>query len=177
MIHILTPCSRPNNLEEISKTIPKECLWHVIYDDNIKNFPTISNANFIKCESTGKVGADGRNYFVNNYPIQDNDWLYSLDDDNIIHPDFFDSVKEFLDQDYSIIHWGQLNKNFSIRLLPKIGLNEIDAACFITKWKFNKHIKYVTDRYDYDGIYALDCSQTGPILKIEKFISFYNYLR
>lgn len=177
MIHIVTPCSRPQNLEKISPSIPQHCKWWIIYDSKITNIPFINKANYLYCLETGKVGAEGRNFFIENININDNDWIYSLDDDNIIHPDFFNSVLELLDKEYSIIHWGQLKKDGSIRLKPKIGLNEIDAACFMTKWKFNKNVKYITDRYDYDGIYALDCSQNGPYFTIDKYLCYYNYLR
>ena len=31
-IYIITPCSRVKHLETISKTIPKECIWVIVYD-------------------------------------------------------------------------------------------------------------------------------------------------
>jgi hypothetical protein len=176
MLYITTPCSRPENLEIISKTIPKECYWAVIYDNKI-NIPKIENANYFKCEDTGFVGAKGRNYFIDNYPLKDEDWIYSLDDDNIIHPEWYKNIKDLLELDCSIIHWGQLNPDCSIRLIPNIEINHIDAACFITKWKFNKNTKYNTEKYEYDGIYAIECKNNGPYLTVNKYISYYNYLK
>ena len=33
-IYIITPCSRVQHLESISKTIPNECIWVIVYDSN-----------------------------------------------------------------------------------------------------------------------------------------------
>lgn len=177
MIYITTPCSRPENLKIISKYIPKDCQWVVIHDDKVKIEDDITNAIILKCEDTGFVGASGRNYFIDNWPLQDKDWLYSLDDDNIIHPEWYKNIKHLLDLDYSVIHWGQLNADCSIRLTPNIEINKIDAACFITKWKFNKAERYNTEKYEYDGIYATTCKNNGPYLTLNKYLSYYNYLK
>lgn len=176
MLYITTPCSRPENLEIISKTIPKECYWAVVYDNKV-TVPKIENAHYFKCEDTGFVGASGRNYFLDNFQINDEDWIYSLDDDNIVHKNWYESIEPLLSLDISIIHWGQLNKDESIRLNPIIKLNHIDAACFMTKWKYNKHIRYNTEKYEYDGLYALECLNNGPSLTLNQYISFYNYLK
>jgi hypothetical protein len=138
MLYITTPCSRPENLETISKTIPDFCRWIVLHEQDIV-VPKIENMTTIECPKTGFVGADGRNYFLNNFDLNDDDWIYSLDDDNIIHPDFH-LIKDLLDKDFSMIHWGQLNKDNSPRLLPleKIIIDTIDAACFTSKWKYKK---------------------------------------
>jgi hypothetical protein len=177
MLYITTPCSRPENLEIISKSIPKDCYWVVIYDDQVKIPNNLDNANLFKCPKTGFVGSEGRNYFLDNMQLQDNDWIYSLDDDNIIHPNFYETISTLLNEDYSIIHWGQNNKNNSVRLNPKLMLDRIDAACFITKWKHNKNVRYKIDKYNYDGVYAIECAKNGPILKLDKYICYYNYLK
>jgi len=177
MLYLVTPCSRPQNLEIISKTIPDFCKWVVLHEQNII-VPKIHNMITIECPKTGFVGAEGRNYFLDNFPLQDDDWIYSLDDDNIIHPDFH-FIKQILHADLSLINWGQLNKDNSIRLVPidEILLNTIDAACFISKWKYNKHTRYNTEAYNYDGLYAIDCVKNGPKLKLNNYLCYYNYLK
>lgn len=177
MIYITTPCSRPENLEQISLSIPIHCKWIVLYDNKVQINNNITNAEFIKCPNTGFVGAEARNFFLDNYNIKDNDWMYCLDDDNIIHPEFYENLEYLLDTDHSIVHWGQLQKDNSIRLTANIELNKIDAACFIVKWKYNKHIRYSINDYNCDGMYAIECAKNGPVLKIEKNLCYYNYLR
>lgn len=178
MIYIVTPCSRPENLEIISKTIPKKCKWIVLHEPHI-SIPRISNLLSIECPKTGRVGADGRNYFIDNFSLEDDDWIYSLDDDNIVHPDMMDVLSKVLHHDVSMIHWGQLNKNNSIRLNPldNIILDTIDAACFISKWKYNKTVRYNTYAYNYDGLYAIECAKNGPRIKLNTYLCYYNYLR
>lgn len=177
MLYLITPCSRPENLQIISSTIPSFCRWIVLHESHIV-IPKIDNMLSIECPKTGFVGADGRNFFVDNYPLNDEDWLFSLDDDNIIHPDF-SIIQTLLSYDASIIHWGQLNKDNSIRLRPldQIILDTIDAACFISKWQYNKTVRYNTSAYNYDGLYAIECAKNGPKIKLQNYLAYYNYLK
>lgn len=172
-----TPCSRPDNLIEISKTIPEFATWVVIYEPNII-VPKLDNAILLECPKTGFVGADGRNYFLDNFDLKDDDWIYSLDDDNIVHPYFY-LIEPLLSEDVSMIHWGQLNKNDTIRLeaLDRIILDTIDAACFVSKMKYNKDVRYDTTAYNYDGLYAIECAKNGRRIKISNYLAYYNYLR
>lgn len=177
MLYITTPCSRPENLLEISKTIPKFAKWIVLYEPHI-SMPILDNMIPIECPKTGFVGADGRNYFLDHFDLTINDWVYSLDDDNIIHPDFH-LIEPLLDRDVSLIHWGQLNKNESIRLkaLDEIILDTIDAACFVSNMKYNRDVRCDTRAYNYDGLYAIECAKNGPRIKVNHYLSYYNYLK
>jgi len=177
MLYITTPCSRPENLIQISKSIPKFATWIVLHEANI-NVPKIENMISVECPKTGFVGADGRNYFLDNFDLKQNDWIYSLDDDNIIHQ-HFDLIEPLLLEDVSMIYWGQLNKDNSIRLkvLDEIIIDTIDAACFISNMKYNRNIRYNTTAYNYDGLYAIECAKNGPRLKINNYLSYYNYIR
>jgi hypothetical protein len=176
MLHIVTPCSRPENLDIISQSIPAECKWIIIHENDIK-LPERNNTLLLKCDRTGPWGHAGRNFFLDNYNLNDEDWIYFLDDDNIIHPHFANAFQQLLTTDYSIIHWGQLNQNNEIRLIPDIGIDKIDTACYMVKWKHNKHIRYNDEKYNADGFYAIDCSQNGQILTLNNYLCYYNYLR
>ena len=177
MIYIITPCSRPENLEEISKTIHPLCKWIVVHD-NTKPVVPINNATFLVCEDTGYVGTKARNYALDNLPLTDDDFILFHDDDNIIHPNWYDTVSKFLKYDFSILTWGQINRNGIIRLLPtespKIG--NIDTASFLIRWKYNKNVRHEL-LYFHDGVYSEACSQNGPVLCISDFLCYYNYLR
>jgi hypothetical protein len=177
MLYITTPCSRPDNLLAMSKSIPTFATWVVIHEPSIE-LPKIDNMISIECPKTGFVGADGRNYFLDNFNLTENDWIYSLDDDNIIHPDFH-HIEGLLGKDFSLIYWGQLNKDNTIRLQPlnEIILNTIDAACFVSNMKYNRHLRYDTNAYNYDGLYAIECSKNGDRLKLDNYLAYYNYLR
>lgn len=177
MIYIITPCSRPENLEQISKTIPQECKWVVVHD-NKKPAPNINNATFLVCDDTGIVGTKAQNFALDNLPLNDEDIVYLLDDDNIIHPRWYKTVSNWLNYDFSIMTWGQLYKDGSLRLRPTNmpAPNRIDTACFMIKWKYNKNVRheYV---YHHDGIYAETCSFNGNTLCVDDYLAYYNYLR
>ena len=177
MLYLTTPCSRPENLPIISKTVPSFCKWIVLHEPHII-VPKLDNMISIECPKTGFVGADGRNYFLDNFDLKDEDWIYSLDDDNIVHPHFY-LIESLLSDDFSIIHWGQLNKDNTVRLDPldKIIINTIDAACFISSMKYNRRVRYNTKAYNYDGLYAIECSKNGQTLKVNNYFSYYNYLK
>jgi hypothetical protein len=177
MIHIITACSRPNNLEIISKTIPIGCNWIIVHDQKT-SIPNIQNAKVMACEDTGIVGTKAQNYALNNINFQDEDFILLHDDDNIIHPDWYDVVSNIAHIDVSIITWGQINKDGTYRLPPtnRPQVNFIDTACFMIKWKYNKNIRHELV-YDHDGFYAEACAKNGPVLCIDNYLCYYNYLR
>lgn len=47
-VFIVTPSRRPFNLEFISKTIPQECEWIIVFDKTIKNNHQVDNATIVK---------------------------------------------------------------------------------------------------------------------------------
>ena len=176
MLYIVTPCSRPENLDILSQSISTDCYWVIVSDKNI-TIPQYDNASLLLCENNGYQGNKARNFFLDNFYLNDNDWIYFLDDDNIIHPDFFHTVQYYLTSDYSIIHWGQLTRYGGPRLKPLIELNKIDTACYMVKWKYNKNTRWKETEYNADGHYAIDCSQNGPVLMLDQYLCYYNYLR
>lgn len=170
MLYIITPCSRPQNLETISNSIPNKSSWIVVHDYKYI-MPDIPNATFLKCDDTGLVGTKARNFAL--------DTIKFNDDDNIIHPKLYQTIEPLLTNNFSIMTWGQLHKNNSIRLpsqvKPKVG--NIDTASFLISWKYNKLTRHRTDIYEHDGLYAEECANNGPMLCINDYLCYYNYLR
>jgi hypothetical protein len=180
MLQIITPCSRPQNLAAIYNSIPKEATWTVVYDNRVIIEHKLDNVNYLLCENTGFVGSSGRNFALDNISIKDEDYILFHDDDNIIHEDLFENIKEIISENkYSIITWGQLNKDKSARLEPSQEpiVGRIDTACYISSWKYNKNVRHAEDVYAHDGIYAVECRKNGPLLKLDKYLCYYNYLR
>ena len=177
MLYIITPCSRPQNLLEISKTIPNESQWIICSDNKVK-MPYIQNAILMQCNDTGQVGTLARNYILDNFQFNQEDWILAHDDDNIIHPELYSNIKQYLDSDYSIVYWGQLEKE-SIRISLETVFpiaNKIDSSCYMVNWKYNSKVRHKVI-YNHDGIYAEQCSQNGSSLKIDKYLCYYNYLK
>lgn len=178
MIYIITPCSRPENLNQIYNSIPKACNWIVCHDKKT-TIPQLNGIISMTCEDTGFVGTKARNHVLDNFPFKDDDYILFHDDDNIIHPSLYENLLEYIDKKFSIMTWGQLNRDNSIRLHPTpfIRVGSIDTASFIISWKYNKHIRHRTDIYEHDGIYAEECSRNGPVLCIDDYLCYYNFLR
>lgn len=89
MMTIFTPCSRPYNLPIIEKSIidnlgTKHLRWIVVYD--AEEIPEC-NISFAEqyCIKGGVSGNLQRNFALSK--ISDG-WVYCLDDDNLIHPEF-----------------------------------------------------------------------------------------
>jgi hypothetical protein len=177
MLNIITPCSRPENLLTIAQTIPSEARWIICYDDRVI-MPPIENSIIMKCENTGAVGALALNHILDNFCFNDNDWILVHDDDNIIHPELYNNIKPFLNSDYSMIYWGQIENNVIRIPLEKLApaVECIDTACYMIKWKLNSQLRH-QPIYSKDGIYASQCAKNGPIIKINKYLCYYNYLR
>jgi cellulose synthase/poly-beta-1,6-N-acetylglucosamine synthase-like glycosyltransferase len=178
MLYIITPCSRPENLNIIYRSIPSEATWIISHDQEMQ-IPNHSNIVSMKCPDNGKVGTKARNYVLNNFPFNNEDYILFHDDDNIIHPDLYSNIVKYFDLDFSLMCWGQLNKDNSIRLHPTLNIvvGQIDTASFLIKWEPNKHVRHRIDIYEHDGIYAHECSKNGNIVLIKKYLSYYNYLR
>lgn len=176
MIHIITPCHRTFNLDRIKQTIPKECNWIIVFDSSVEPIE-VDGAVCMESGLTGAWGARNRNYALDNYEFDDNDWIANLDSDNILHGDWYSTVKNYLDSDAAMITWGQLSKNGEKRLNPtsRPAVGNIDTGSFMVKWKYVKDIRY-SENYTHDGEYAKECSTRGELIVIESFISFYNYL-
>jgi len=98
MVYIVTPCSRPENLLQMKKSIPEECKWIVAYDDNCDTEWMLDDV--INCTGLGirdsKWGNKIRNWVLDNYEFEDGDWLYYLDDDNIIKEDWYRHINVYL---------------------------------------------------------------------------------
>lgn len=181
MIYIITPCSRPQNLSVLKKSIPKECIWVISYDSKVENPPQIDGAINLNSPHTGAAGNGNRNFaleYISQF-IGDNDWLYVLDDDNIIHPEWHDEVSPLLNDNQMII-WQQqfANGQFRLSVPEKPGLCNIDTAQYMVRWSIAKNTRYQLI-YEADGIYAEECFKVAgeKAHPIHKPLCYYNYIK
>lgn len=180
MIHIITPCSRVENISIIADSIPSECTWTVVLDATVDTLPERlgSNVFVYKSPHTGYWGHPNRNYALDTITFSDHDWIYTLDDDNIIHPHWYSVVKNYQDSEHSILTWGQLNKDGSVRLRPtqSPSVGTVDTASYMIRGHIMKNTRYTFD-YVADGLLAEKVSQNFPVHSINEYIAYYNYLR
>lgn len=177
MIYIITPCTRPENLYIIKKTIPKECNWVIVYDNSVSVKTQIENAIILHSPFTGDFGNPNRNFALDNVNLENDDWVYILDDDNILHPKWYEVVSQNINYEYDIMTWGQLTGYNDIRLLPtkypKIG--NIDTASYMINGKIMKTLRYSMQR-GADGELAEQVAKNGKVFMIDEYLCYYNYL-
>jgi hypothetical protein len=179
-LNIITPCSRPENLLEISKSIniPKENYrWIVVFDS--ENFPD-SKLIPENCESyhhknfQSTSGNAQRNYAID---LVKNGHIYFNDDDTLMHPELWDSIKNLSNNDF--ISFQQVTKDNQIRLIgDNIAVGYIDSHNFITSYEIINDTRFILNRYDADGYFAVDCfSKSKKPTYLNKVLSIYNLLR
>lgn len=192
--NIITRCSRINNLEIISRTIFKDGFnidWHIIFDTNsLKDIP----ADLLK-------RLQNKNTFFHFAESNGNDYLYPqagelastfnegyivlVDDDNIVHKDFYERVSNSMDEDNPVIY--VINQIVDGRDFTGLDIREakqqnmkyqgVDAAqlifhhSFFKKYKFDGH--YAGDGLLIDKIIATDPS---CFVFIRENLCYYNYL-
>ena len=177
LINIITPCSRPYNLQKISESIniPRENYrWIVVFDDISvpSNVPENAECYAIK-HSKSVCGNMQRSYGLN---LVKDGFVYFNDDDTEIHPELWENIKD-LTNDF--ISFKQAFKNGEIRLKgDNISLNNIDSHNFIVHYSIVGDLRWAAGRRDADGIFANQCKKNSrrPIY-IPKVLSIYNTLR
>ncbi len=175
-IYIITPCSRVQHLESISKTIPNECIWVIVYDSNY-NDQILPYGDIILTPKyvSGSYGKPHINYALDTLKLTYSDSLSVLDDDNIIHPDWYENVQSLCNNNYDILSWGQLWNDNTMRLRPTEHMifRLIDQASYMWRYGFNPTIRF-DESYFGDGTFAEKLGQNSHC--INKYISYYNYL-
>ena len=179
LLNIITPCSRPENLLKISESIniPKENYrWIVVFD--MEEFPNKElipdNCEiFLHKNPLSVAGHSQRNFALE---LIKEGFIYSNDDDTIIHPNLWENIKD-LDNDF--ISFIQLDKKGYLRLLGNtINVGYIDSHNFIVSHKIVGKTRFILDKYDADGYFAMECRQKSVWpLHINKPLSIYNQLR
>lgn len=182
-INIITPCSRPDNLEKMKESIniPKENYrWIVVHDalhQSTTEFFHIDKGyeEYWFKDDRSKSGNGQRNYAID---MIDTGYVYFLDDDTIMHPDLWKVIKEYEVND--MIVFPQIWKNGEIRLKgDRIALNHIDSGNFLVKRSVIGDLRWELGRYDADGIFAEKCYKQSvvSVAYLSTPCSIYNALR
>jgi hypothetical protein len=166
-INIVTPCVRPENLGAIADSIniPKNHYrWIVVFDaDEIPSVGIPANAEAHAHHVEGSFAGHAQRNFANR--LIQSGYVLCLDDDTILHPDFWQAVKDCTDNSHrlGVGEW-------------QVGL--IDSGSFMADRKVIGDSQWIFNRYDADGYFAQEMrAKTESIKTIEQYLSFYNYLR
>jgi hypothetical protein len=181
-IIVVTPCSRPENLIKIRESIDFEYIkkWLIVYDSNvIKDHTKIFNEDFIEehyFAGNGKWGHDQRNYALEHLINDDRDYVYQLDDDNIIAPGFY-KIPKIL-QDNKIYTFDQIRPNGTILYGKTVVYDGIDTAMFLVSYNICKNIKWNPTAYNADYQFISECVNRYPTehIYLQGIYCYYNKL-
>jgi len=181
-INIVTPCSRPENLIEIGKSIniPKDnCKWIIVYDsEKLPDYQFLLDFDldiefYAHRDLKSIVGHAQRNFALD---LIKEGYVYFNDDDTLIHPELWDNIKD-LNSDF--ISFDQAFSDGRLRLkCGRTDVGYIDSHNYIIERKTIGETRFEIDKYVADGIFADNCAKkTNNKVFIDKILSIYNQLR
>jgi hypothetical protein len=184
-LNIITPCSRPYNLLDISNSIniPKENYrWIVVFDsESLPNLTLPENCECYAIKDPMSVSGNAqRNYALS---LVESGHIYFNDDDTTIYNELWENIKD-LENDFII--FSQADKNGDIRLrgdvIQEFSLetlvSNIDSHNFIFSKDILEDSVFELGKYFADGIFATEIyNKSKDINVIDKVLSIYNILR
>jgi hypothetical protein len=205
-LHLITPMSRTEFLIDLLENVltytdKVHIEWYIVLDNSLKDksnilkqllttFKLDSNLeihilNSSKTDNSPNPGGHAlRNdalEYLKSYDDEADSWVYSLDDDNLLHPGLINTLlTENLDE-YDMIAGVQIMKNGTIRLdtgADKMKVCHVDTASCAFKWELIRDKKYEPNDYCADGLFVEAVYPTAKnCLFVYKPICYYNYLR
>jgi len=184
MLYIITPCSRPENLHRLyqSMNFSKVDRWYIIYDTSKGREYTFKYTDHekiveIKHDEEGVCGHPQINRALNEIDQQSSAFIYSLDEDNIMHYMFW-ILLPTLDPNY-IYTWDQ-NRSDRVRFLKGgiIQKGRIDTAQFIVPRNYIGSIRWNPTERLADGqfIEEIHAKHSDLFKYIPETACFFNYL-
>lgn len=197
-ITIITPSYRLNNLQRLKESINFDYVdeWLIVYDGSkIKENPKLFENDIVNKQNKqnnnekirefvftgteeGISGNPQRNYALTQITKEDT-YLYYLDDDNIIHPDFYkllDVIEE--NKIYTFNQKRPIDVYPYVDLLKGnvIDLFKIDTAMFLIDYRLCKNISWILDKYNADGYYIKECYEKNKDshIYVDNELSYYN---
>jgi glycosyltransferase involved in cell wall biosynthesis len=189
LFHVITRCTRPDNLKKIHSSFNgyDRLKWTVVFDG--------SCLAEIELELLGwltKVGASYRIFYSKKgsylYPemnkvISSNKGLWNIliDDDNIVHPDYFSSLESLIQGNTTsnIFVYNQVLEDDSIRLCSPE--NTVVSKIDLAQFTFHSEVMNLTSfkaGYCGDGEFIEELYKRVPedFMFIDKELCYYNYL-
>lgn len=190
---IITPFSRKSEyLNTINDDLGKlsgivNIEWLIIYQQDLENeieewnikSKTYDNLEVRTIKGDTKTSYYGNSYRNQGISLVESDkynWVYFIDDDNTIYPNFSDLLILFELIEEDVLFFGQINPDQTIRLQPtQIKVGNIDTAMFAIRSTIIQKYEWKVDHYTADGILAEELYENENCKIIYTPYSFYNY--
>lgn len=190
-LHIITPCSRPENLGALlASLLPAQdyfdLTWWIVADGSkIKKLPKQSvpglQVRHKTCTVPDSVAGKAQINLALEQ-IQDG-WVWVLDDDNVAHPHFFQELYHQINQagpGIQALAFAQINRQGGIRAVGADTVREcaIDQAQFVLRRDLIGATRYL-HKYTADGAFAERLFRLNPEAWAfcKEPLTYYNWLK
>lgn len=178
-LSLVTPCVRPENLDQIKLSINFPCDWYIVFDSD--KVEKTFEENWIHTYATkgGVSGNQQRNYAVD---LITDGWVYFLDDDNLVHPNFYAKIKDFVlfyaDSGVGAFTFAQQLSTWVRHISTnEIRATHIDQAQYILSRDYIGDERFIQD-YCADGHFIESLfKQKGSLVCLSEVLCFYNRLK
>lgn len=127
--------------------------------------------------ATSYYGNSYRNQAVDQISEEYDSWVYFLDDDTIIHPEFPHLLDSLRPED-EVVFFSQVWKNRELRLEPShICVGGVDTGMILVRSGIIKKYRWNEEEYTADGLISEELVANHRIRTVFEPFSFYNYLR
>jgi hypothetical protein len=180
MLTIITPSYRQHNLTKLYNSLKFDKIdkWIIVYDTSQnRRYKKLYEGNpkimEVECNA-GISGNPQRNYGID---LVKDGFIYFLDDDNIVHPNFW-SIVDSLDVKHFYTFDQLRDKNGKIFFGKNFKRGSIDTAMFIVHKKHIGEIRWVENDYgaDYIFINQILNKNNDSHIYISSIGCYYNYL-
>lgn len=164
--------------------------WHVILDPIVKeiaDFPQyLPIQTYFYIGNHGAIAGHAHRNIVLDRLNDHNEWVMSLDDDNIIHPGLWEWLKPWArcrcNELADGVIWDQVSGCGSHRLIAdpnKIHVHNVDTAQYMLKRSLIGDTRFQEDKYEADGLFIQDIYERNKdsFIIVNQPLCYYNYLR
>lgn len=179
---IITPCTRPENLPLMKPGIDAgrdlfDIDWRIVFDTSVCEPVYIDGAMVVDVTVAGsRFGNGQRNAGLS---MTGDGWVYFLDDDNLIHPDFFGELYAAINK-FDMFRAFAFQQDATTFVRPvDIRVNHVDMAQVCIRRDLIDDMRFALHPYNADGRFIESIYRANPKdwCIINKPLCFYNALR
>jgi len=187
-LHIVTPVSRTENLPRHGYSLEAGLrappfAWWCLFDERFGPVPLRPPWSQVHYWGPGPGQAGAVGYAARNWAIERiaGGWVYFLDDDNLIHPEFEDALIEArrLHPQAGWFLFDQVAADGTLlreaQCPPSVG--HVDLGQAVIRRDVLQGFRFQEDRYDADGELFARLAQKIPPVCVHRNATFYNALR